>query len=106
MFYGQQDGVLASQLLVLPPGRYRLSTNAPNAPEGASTLRWTLVCARDSSTIASVPLDQAIAGTWQFQVPPSCAAQRLELFGTSSDVARQTDLTIRSIELTREPAGA
>jgi hypothetical protein len=106
MFYGQQDGVLASQLLVLPPGRYRLSTNAPNAPEGASALRWTLVCARDSSTLASVPLDQAMARGWQFQVPPSCAAQRLELFGTSSDVARQTDLTIRSIELTREPAGA
>jgi hypothetical protein len=106
MFYGQNDGVLASQLLVLRPGSYRLLTNAAAAPEGASSLQWKLVCARDNATLTSVPLDQAIKAGWRFQVSASCPAQRLELFGTSSDISRQVDLTIRSVELARDGAGA
>ena len=70
-----------------------------------SFLRWALVCARGNATLDSVPLDQAIAREWQFEVPASCPAQRLELVGTASDVARQTDLTIRSVALAEQSGG-
>ena len=104
IYYGQEDGVLASQLLVLPPGQYRLGTDAPSVPDSAASLSWRLVCARGNEVIASVPLDQAIRRGWRFAAPSSCPAQRLELVGSSSDVARQTDAAIRSIRLEREQA--
>ena len=106
IYYGQEDGVLASQLLVLKPGSYRLvAAAAPGAPEGAESLKWNLVCARGNQALASIPLQEAIAKGWRFQVPPSCPAQRIELFGSAQDVARQTDVTIRSVDLRREQAG-
>lgn len=102
IFYGQEDGTLASQLLVLPAGRYRLATDAPNPPDGASSLSWSLVCASSNATLASIPLDRAIVAPWQFAVPADCPAQRLELAGSAPDVSRQADLTIRAISLVRE----
>ena len=104
IYYGQEDGVLASQLLVLPPGRYRLGTDAPSVPDSAGSLQWRLVCARDNEVIAAVALDDAIRRGWRFAAPSSCPAQRLELAGSASDVARQTDVTIRSVRLEREQA--
>jgi hypothetical protein len=106
IYYGQTDGALASQLLVLRPGRYRLVTNVWGPPESAGGLRWMLVCARDNQTLASVPLEQAISREWLFEVPQSCRAQRLELFGSASDIARQTELIIRSVRLSREGLSA
>lgn len=105
IFYGQEDGVLAAQLLILPPGRYRLVTDAPNPPPGAANLRWALVCARGNADIASLPFDKASREGWRFAVPASCPAQRLELVGTATDMARQTELTIRSVRLEREQPG-
>jgi hypothetical protein len=99
IYYGQEDGVLASQLLLLQPGRYRLSFELSGAAE-ARSLRWNLLCDKGNATIASVPI--ARAATQVFEVPASCPAQRLELSGSSSDVPRQTELTVRSVTLAPE----
>lgn len=104
IYYGQEDGALASQLLILPPGRYRLTTQG-GTPGPASALEWRLVCERGNAAIASVPLDRAIRRGFAFEVPGSCPAQRLELFGSSSDVSHQTEVTIRGVSLTREQSG-
>lgn len=106
IYYGQLDGALASQLLVLPPGRYRLTTKAPGLPTGAANLRWAVVCARGNAAIGSAPLDRAVREGFSFSVPASCPAQRLELVGSSADVPQQSDLAIRSVSLVREQAGA
>ena len=100
LYYGQEDGPLASQLLVLPGGTYRLGTKAAGAAR-ADSLRWTLVCATTNAPIASVPLRNATGG-WRFRVPGDCAAQRLELAGVSSEAPQQVDVTIQSISLARE----
>lgn len=106
MFYGQEDGALVSQTLVLPPGRYRLSMSGAGGTAGADSLQWTIVCSATGRPIASAPVDAASGRGWAFAVPASCPAQRLELTGSSSDVPKQVDVTMAGLSLVREGPGA
>jgi hypothetical protein len=106
IFYGQEDGALASQLLVLAPGRYRLTTTASGTPTNGNALHWALTCAGAREPFASIPLTAAIAGAWSFVVPAGCAGQRLELSGSSPDIPAQSEATIRSVNLVREQPNA
>lgn len=87
-------GQVASQLLTLAPGDYRLVTKtAVGDSDGASRPFWTLTCA-DQQGAQIVLLDQpaqsgASAAT-DFTVPPACAGQWLALN------LRQSDLHDRS----------
>lgn len=101
IYYGQEDGPLASQVLILRPGSYRFVAQVVGGASGVARLEWRLVCATNNSAIAWSPLHAAVRG-WAFEVPSACAAQRLELFGSSSDTPQQADLVIRSVSLTRE----
>ncbi|MFL6751765.1 MAG: hypothetical protein ACJ8FL_00840 [Sphingomicrobium sp.] len=106
IFYGQEDGVLASQTLVLPAGRYRLSLTGPGGTKNADSLQWTIVCTAINRPIDSTPLNAVADRGWSFVVPASCPAQRLELAGSSVDVPQQADVTIRGLSLVREGQGA
>jgi hypothetical protein len=105
IFYGQEDGALASQLLVLAPGRYRLITNAPGTLANAEALQWRLTCQGATAPFDSVPLSVASRG-WNFTVAPGCGAQKLELFGSSADIPKQSEATIRSVSLVPERPNA
>ena len=100
LFYGQQDGILASQLLVLPAGAYRLSMRLIGDRARATSLAWSLWCDQATSPIASVTLDKAAAG-WSFEVPANCPAQWLKLSGSSGDISQQIDVTIGALRLQR-----
>jgi hypothetical protein len=103
IFYGQEDGVLASQLLLLAPGAYRLAMPVAGDTGHARSLVWTLTCAGSNAQIARFALDpSAAARGWTFTVPTGCPAQRLELSGTSSDMPQQVDLTIGRLRLERQ----
>ena len=106
IYHGREDGALASQLLLLPPGQYRLATAASGSGSRAAGLRWQLWCVNSNKEIAMRALKDMPAEGWTFQVPSDCAAQRLELFGSSSDMPQAAELTIRSIRLTREGPNA
>ena len=80
IFYGQQEGALADQLLVLPGGRYRLEARLAGSTR-ADSLRWSLICATTNQPIATVGLDEAVREGWSFNVPSTCPAQRLEFGG-------------------------
>jgi hypothetical protein len=101
IFYGQQDGVLASQLLLLPAGTYQLRMSAGTDAVHGELLGWSIQCDKAPLPIASTSLQGATKG-WRFVVPANCPAQRLELSGTSGDVAQQADVTIGRLSLTRE----
>jgi hypothetical protein len=104
IFYGQEDGVLASQLLLLPPGRYRLAMQLSGDAARAKSLLWSVTCANSNATLAHVPLDSAAAATgWPIMVPDNCPAQRLELLGTAPDLPQQVDMSIGNLRLSREP---
>ena len=52
IYYGRDDATLASQMLRLPPGRYRLAMQI-DGPSRASGLGWTIVCFPGPATISS-----------------------------------------------------
>jgi hypothetical protein len=106
IFYGQEDGILASQLLLLPAGDYRLSMRLLGDPARARILNWSIWCDKAAAPVASVSLDGAAAHAWRFAVPAGCPAQWLKLSGSSSDIAQQVDLTIAGLKLERTGPGA
>jgi len=100
VFYGQEDGILATQLLLLAPGSYRLSMGLVGGPVNAKALTWSLWCDKAAAPIGSVTLDAATRG-WRFDVPSGCAAQWLKLSGASTDIPQQADVTIADLRLER-----
>lgn len=100
IFYGDEDGPLASQLVLLPPGTYRLQMQVIGSPAHPEVLSWSVRCAKSTEPFASAALVDVTRG-WTFQVPADCPAQWLQLSGRSGDVAQQSDVTIGPISLTR-----
>lgn len=91
---GYSTGEVASQLLLLPPGRYRLTGQVrAEAGEVARRLRWTAICYRTDQALGGTLPDAAPvnATDWQrlsfeFEVPSQgCRMQRLTLAGAPSD---------------------
>ena len=107
IFYGQEDGVLARQLLLLKPGRYRLAMRIAGDPSRAGALSWKLACADSQALLVSLPLSELkkFAAGVPFDVPATCAAQSLELAGHAPDVAQQADVTVSGLSLKREQPG-
>jgi hypothetical protein len=106
IFYGQEDGFLATQLLLLPPGAYRLSMQLLGDPMRARALSWSLWCDKGTGPVASATLDAVAARGLRFEVPAGCSAQWLKLAGASSDISQQTDVTIAGLKLERASPGA
>jgi hypothetical protein len=106
IFYGNDDGVLASELILLPPGAYRLAMQIVGGPVHAEALRWSVRCATSPDAIAAIAVDQAAMHGWTFEVPANCPAQWLELSGRSGDIAQQSDVTITGLKLTRAAPNA
>lgn len=102
IFYGQQDGLLARQLLVLEPGRYRMTLSVSGSLAQARGLTWSTRCDGTQTPFAAATLDAIAARPWRFTVPAGCGGQWLELTGVSSDVARQSDFIISKLALVRE----
>ena len=102
LYYGQDDGVLAMQLLTLPPGFYRLNyKSVGSAADPENGLTWSVWCDKGAAALASVTLRQGADRGLSFAVPPGCPAQWLRLSGASGDIAHQTDVTISNLSLVR-----
>lgn len=104
MFYGQEDGPLARQLLVLTPGPYHLMLHVQPGATHADALYWTVRCAKGGGEVSRIRLDQAIGG-WRFQIPGDCPAQWLELIGDAADVPQQSDVTLSNVALSKGAGG-
>jgi hypothetical protein len=101
IFYGNEDGVLASELLMLPAGTYRLQMQVVDAAVQPEALSWSVRCDRSKDAFASAPIGQAASRSLVFQIPANCPAQWLELWGRSGDIAQQSEATIAGFGLTR-----
>lgn len=101
LYYGRSKAVLASQLLRLPQGRYRLAMTVADVSGTAGAVHWTLRCANAAMTIADIPV-RAGTASGGFTVPDDCPAQWLELIGVAGDIPRTTELTISDLRLTGE----
>lgn len=103
IYYAQDDGVLASQLLVLKPGRYRLAMQVSGDLRNIGLLSWKLTCEDSKAELLRLRLAAKTEGV--FAVPSGCAAQRLDLVGSAPDLAQALDVTIGGLSLTPEQAG-
>lgn len=101
IFYGNEDGVLATELVSLSPGSYRVQMRVVGQPLHPEALRWSVRCDRSADPFASVGFDQLASRAWTFEVPANCPAQWVELSGRSGDIAQQSDVTITGLSLTR-----
>lgn len=104
LYYGRDDLVLASQLLLLRPGSYRLAMRVNGAPPAARNLSWLVRCKPDLREIASIGLASAKGGVLaaDFSVPAQgCEAQQLDLLGAAPELPEQVDLTIADLRLWR-----
>lgn len=102
VYYGQEDGFLATELILLPPGAYQLSMKLLGDTARARALSWSIWCDKAPQALASATLDAAAARGLRFQVPAGCAAQWLKLGGASSDISQQSDVTIAALRLERD----
>ena len=103
IFYGNDDGVLASELLVLPQGSYRMQMQIVGAPVHPETLHWSVRCDKAEDPISTAAVADVASRGWDFQVPANCPAQWLELSGRSGDISQQSEVVITG--LTLSPAG-
>ena len=104
IYYGRESGDLASQLLLLRPGQYRIAMNASGDAKGASGLEWSIMCEPSKAKVASVPLGAATPAGKRvgatFAIPAKdCPAQWLKLSGAPKDVAKSEQATIGNLEL-------
>ena len=104
IFYGQEDGVLADQLLILAPGRYRLAMRVEGETAGAAALRWSVICTGSGPTLLSLPLGVQRRAAVPFEVPADCRAQHLQLIGSAPELPQQVEVTVSGLTLNREPA--
>jgi hypothetical protein len=101
IFYGNDDGVLASELALLPPGTYHVEMQLVGQAVHPEALRWSMRCDKAQEPIASIAIADAVRNGWTFQVPANCSAQWLELSGRSGDIAQQSEVTITGLKLAR-----
>jgi hypothetical protein len=107
-YYGRDNGNLASQLLMLRPGRYRLSFRASGDASGESSrLIWTITCDPGQGSLLQLPVTgvksapRSFAGA--FIVPAGgCPAQWLRLSGISGDVSGAQSATISGMSIQGE----
>lgn len=104
-YYGRADAELASQMLTLSPGRYRLDFEAAgDASERGSSVSWRIDCHPSQIGLAAVPVAKLSSAPRTigvgFVVPPSgCAGQRLRLIGTPAEFPTTHSITISNVQV-------
>lgn len=103
-YYGRADSELATQLLALAPGSYRLSFHAEGDLKGpAHRIIWRVECLDGKTTLLSLPLANiTYAGrtiATAFTVPASCPGQWLKLIGEPTEFPKNESVSIRNLKI-------
>jgi hypothetical protein len=101
LYYGRAKAVLASQLLLLPAGRYRLAMTVADASGDEGALHWNLRCAGTNTVLADAQLGTGKRAA-VFSIPAGCQAQWLELQGVAGEMPRTSALKVRDLQLAAE----
>lgn len=106
IFYGNEDGTLASELVLLPAGAYRVQMQIVGEAVHPEALSWSIRCDKSQDPISTIAIADAARSGWTFQVPANCPAQWFELSGRSGDIAQQSEVTITGLKIARAGANA
>lgn len=105
LHYGRSDVTLASRLLTLSPGRYRMAMRVRGALAQRKRIAWSLTCLPSKSELMGFDLSAAGAGgalARSFSVPSACPAQELKLIASAPDFPEQADVTISAFRIQPE----
>jgi hypothetical protein len=108
-FFGRETVDLASQMMVLRPGRYRLRFRVEGSAKGDdSRLAWRVYCrGNDAAPILDLPLRDVGAAPREmgadFNVPGSCNGQWLRLQGIAGEFPGTQTAAITDVAVV--PAG-
>jgi tetratricopeptide (TPR) repeat protein len=98
LYYGRDNVRLASQMLLLDPGRYRFSIVMSGKPSPGS-LAWTITCAAGTELMR---LDLSKGLSAEFTVPGSgCPAQAITLNGIGQDGAEESEIQLGPAKIER-----
>ncbi|PSJ41736.1 hypothetical protein C7I55_05480 [Sphingomonas deserti] len=108
-YYGRMNTDLASQLLLLQPGKYQLRFKAEGDVSGdASKLIWSVRCNDTKAILLELQIPKINATprviSGNFDVPSGCVSQWLGLAGSSAEFPSEQNVVIRDVQVTR--AGA
>lgn len=101
-YYGRDAATLVDQLLLLSPGRYRLSSAVEvGASTDAPPVTWRVTC-NQGERLLDMNLVQGRSEptiSQEFTVPAGCASQWVALTGNPAEFAKPVSLMIRKINL-------
>ncbi|MDP9412565.1 MAG: hypothetical protein M3Q08_00355 [Pseudomonadota bacterium] len=105
-YYGREPAELARQLIILPPGRYRLASKlSGNVPAGRSALSWRLSCLDGGGELLNHPLGEVTSRTSQlaadFIVPSGCTGQWLVLAGNPPEFSKTENIWVHEVQIRR-----
>jgi hypothetical protein len=100
LYYGRQDAVLARQLLMLSPGRYRFQSPI-TGDVVAGALTWTLSCANRKGAFMELQLASSPGASASFNVPTDCPAQWLLLNGHMEVSPQDSNVAIGPLDVER-----
>lgn len=104
-YSGRTAMTFASQLLVLPQGRYRLVVSGIEGDLGGSGLTWSLNCRPANTALASIDLGAASSvggrASVDFDVDPTCTAQQLALTIARADFPENREMRIGAVDIRR-----
>jgi hypothetical protein len=106
-YYGREAGELATQLVALAPGRYRLAFRVEgDIHDPQHRIFWRVSCARpDNAMLLEVPIaDVTFSGRTiggDFTVPADCPAQWLKLVGEPTEFPKIENVSVRRIQVAR-----
>jgi hypothetical protein len=107
VYFGRDDLVLASRVMMLGPGRYSLSMTI-DGKSSAEPLAWTIECLPSGPEIARLSLggvSEAGSVRSTFRIPPEgCHAQRIRLTATATELSEKIQLTIGNFLIRQEGA--
>lgn len=106
LYFGREDLNLAEQMLLLPPGRHRISMHL-SGRTGENDIRWSLQCVPDGVRFMELPLRSAgpaTAVSRDFTVPAGCPVQHLLLRAVGEEFPERAEFRISRLSLVR--AGA
>ena len=104
LYFGRRDLVLASQLMLLRPGRYKLEMNIAGRTGDDGQLAWIVTCLPSNRQAMQLPIAGGAGGaaTGDFEVGgEGCVAQRIELRGIAQEFAETAELRISELRLAR-----
>ncbi|QNQ07688.1 hypothetical protein [Sphingomonas alpina] len=112
-YSGRKPVTLATQVVVLQPGGYRLRSTVANAnsegpSSGGTTLTWQAYCLPGNRPIGNLALDINVTGKPQlsapFDVPETCQAVSLSLTGAASEFPVRLNARIAAVQFERATA--